>query len=424
MEGTSLKKICVLGMGYIGLPTASIFATHGFEVVGVDNNPTIIEILNRGSIHIDEPGLKTIVQAALGSGMLKPSLEPEEADVFIIAVPTPITAAKKSDMSLVEKATQEILPYLRKGNLVILESTSPPRTTVDLLVPILEKANLKIGEELYVAHSPERVLPGRILKELIQNDRIIGGVNHESAVLAKSFYERFVEGRIYLTDTTTAELAKILENTYRDVNIALVNELATVCPDLGVDVWEAVKLASLHPRVNLHLPGPGVGGHCISVDPWFLVEKVPENAKLIRQAREINDSMPQYVVKIVKENLEDKGIKDAKISILGVSYKGNVGDTRESPALPVIKGLKEAGVRVSIYDPHVRDFEYELVGIEQTFKEADCVVILADHQEFKYLNPAELGRLMRTRIVIDTRNCLNPQQWLDQGFTVKLLGKA
>ena len=419
-----MKKICVLGMGYIGLPTASIFATHGFEVVGVDKNPNIIEILKQGNIHIDEPGLKTIVRAALGSGMLTPNLEPEEADVFIIAVPTPITPAKKADLSHVKEAAQEILPYLRNGNLVILESTSPPGTTVDFLIPILKKAKLKIGEELYVVHSPERVLPGRILKELIENDRVIGGVNQKSAVLAKNLYESFVEGEIHLTDATTAELAKILENTYRDVNIALVNELATVCSDLAVDVWEAVKLANLHPRVNLHFPGPGVGGHCISVDPWFLVEKIPENAKLISQAREINDSMPVHVARIVKESLKDLDIKTPKVSILGVSYKGNVGDTRESPAIAVIEELKKAGFRIAIYDPHVRDFEHELVSIEEAFKGSDCVVILADHQEFKYLNPAELGRLMRHRTVIDTRNCLNLQQWSNQGFTTRLLGKA
>lgn len=419
-----MQRICVLGMGYIGLPTASIFATHGFEVVGVDKNPNIIEILKQGNIHIDEPGLKTIVQAALGSGMLMPKLEPEEADVFIIAVPTPITPSKKADLSYVKEAAQEILPYLRNGNLVILESTSPPGTTVDFLVPILKKAKLKIGEELYVVHSPERVLPGRILKELIENDRVMGGVNQKSAILAKNLYESFVEGEIHLTDATTAELAKILENTYRDVNIALVNELATVCSDLAVDVWEAVKLANLHPRVNLHFPGPGVGGHCISVDPWFLVEKIPENAKLISQAREINDSMPAHVARIVKESLKDLDIKTPKVSILGVSYKGNVGDTRESPAIAVIEELKKAGFRIAIYDPHVRDFGHELVSIEECFKGSDCVVILADHQEFKYLNPAELGRLMRHRNVIDTRNCLNLQQWSNQRFTTKLLGKA
>jgi UDP-N-acetyl-D-mannosaminuronic acid dehydrogenase len=403
-----------MGLGYIGLPTASILATNGFDVIGVDKNPNIIEILRQGSIHIEEPGLN--------SGKLKPKLEPEDADVFIIAVPTPITADKKADLSFMAAATEEILSYLKKDNLVILESTSPPGTTVDFLVPILERSKLKMGEEIFVAHIPERVLPGKILKELIENDRIIGGVNEESALLAKGLYENFVGGEIYLTDATTAELVKLLENTYRDVNIALVNELATVCPDLGVDVWEVVNLANLHPRVNLHHPGPGVGGHCISVDPWFLVEKVPGNAKLARLARQINDLMPDYVVEIITEAL--KGIKDPKITVLGASYKGNIGDTRESPAIQVIRRLTESGHEVSIYDPHVRDFEFELVSLEKAFEMSDCVVILADHQEFKYLNPSELGRLMRTKTIIDTRKCVNLKQWAQSGFTTRLLGKA
>jgi len=269
-----MNKVCVLGLGYIGLPTAAVLATHGFSVVGVDANAVVVDTVNNGGIHIKEPGLNTIVQAAINSGNLVVRTKLERANAFIIAVPTPLES-RRADLKYVKSATESIVPYLERNNLVILESTVPPKTTEELLVPILEQSRLKAGEDFYLAHCPERVLPGNILKEIIENDRIIGGINPESAAKAKALYSRFVSGAIYLTDATTAELVKVMENTYRDVNIALVNELSRICTKLGINVWEVIELANKHPRVNLLRPGPGVGGHCLAVDPWFVVEKAP-----------------------------------------------------------------------------------------------------------------------------------------------------
>lgn len=417
-----MNKICVLGLGYIGLPTASILATHGFKVIGVDVNETVINMLEKGKPHIKEPGLKTIVEAAIKSGNLTPTTKPEEADVFIIAVPTPLTEDKRADMGFVKAATESIVPCLHKGNLIILESTSPPGTTKELVVPILTESGLKIGEEVYVAHCPERVLPGRILKEIIENDRIIGGINRESAEKAKELYSTFVEGEIHLTDATTAEMVKLMENTYRDVNIALANELSILCNKLGIDAWKVIGLANKHPRVNLHRPGPGVGGHCLPVDPWFIVEKFPEDAKLIRLSREINDAQPRHVLEAIEKAIQ--GLKEPKVTILGVSYKGNVDDTRESPAKEIIHLLRERNYITAAYDPRVNSFEVELSGLEEAFQNSDCAVIMADHDEFKYLDPNELGKLMRTKQIIDTRRILDLGKWQEAGFRVHLLGKG
>ena len=417
-----MKKICVLGLGYIGLPTASILATHGFKVTGVDVNKRVVNILKKGESHIEEPGLKTIVEAAVKSGNLTLSTKPEEADAFIIAVPTPLTIKKKADMSFVKAAAESIVPHLRKGNLVILESTSPPGTTKELIVPILARSGLKIGEEVYVAHCPERVLPGRILREIVENDRVIGGITRESAEKTKNLYSTFVEGEIHLTDATTAEMVKLAENIYRDVNIALANELSVFCEKLGIDAWEVIELANKHPRLNLHNPGPGVGGHCLPVDPWFVIEKFPDEARLIRLSREINDARPRYVFETIEDAL--RGLKDPKVTILGVSYKGNVDDTRGSPAKEVLHLLREHNYHTAAYDPHVNSFEVELDGFEEAFQGSDCAVIMADHDEFKYLDPNELGKLMRTKQIIDTRRILNAAKWQKAGFRVKLLGRG
>jgi UDP-N-acetyl-D-mannosaminuronic acid dehydrogenase len=417
------KKVCVLGLGYIGLPTASLLANTGFNVIGVDKKENLIGIINNGGVHIEEPGLKALVNAAVNSKRLEAKNKAEEADVFFIAVPTPLKASDNKvevDLCYVAAAAEEISKYLANGNLVILESTSPPGTTKDIVAPILEKSGLKAGTDFYLAHCPERVLPGNTLRELIQNNRIIGGINNESAEKAKALYKRFIEGEISTTDATTAEMAKLIENTYRDVNIALANEISCICEKVGINAWEVIKLANLHPRVNLHLPGPGVGGHCISVDPWFIISAFKEEAKVIALGRQINDQQPKKVLEALKSFLE--GISDPVVTILGVAYKGNIDDIRESPALKVIEGLDEAGIRFKIYDPHVSNFDYETKSLKEAFKDSDCLVVLTDHDEFSYIYPKELAGLMRTRQVYDTRNCLDKQLWESNGFKYYLLG--
>ncbi len=420
-----IKKICVLGLGYIGLPTASLLANNGFKVVGVDKKENVIEIINNGGIHIEEPGLKVLVTAAVNSGFLQAKTEPEEADVFFIAVPTPVKVEEDSfrvDLSFVEQAAGEIVPYLNKGNLVVLESTSPPGTSINVVKPILEKSGMKAGLDFYLAHCPERVLPGHTLRELIQNNRIIGGINRESAEKAETLYKKFVEGELHLTDSNTAEMSKLIENIYRDVNIALANEIALICEKIGIDAWETIKLANLHPRVNIHAPGPGVGGHCISVDPWFVISEFKEEAQLMNLGRQINDCQPNRVVAKLLTYLEKQ--ESPLVTLLGVTYKGNIDDTRESPALKVIKLLEQEGVAFKIYDPHVKNFSYPLHGLKDAFSGSDCVLVLADHDEFRFLYPEELSNLMRKKQILDTRNCLDRKLWETNGFNYYLLGSG
>jgi len=417
-----MKTVCVLGLGYIGLPTASMLATCGYQVIGVDISERVVKTINRGEIHIEEPGLQTMVQAGIASGRLRAQMEPAYADVFIIAVPTPITEQKKAGMEFVKSAGMSIVHYLKKENLVILESTSPPGTCRDLLTPILEESGLKVGTDIHLAHCPERVLPGKILQELIHNDRIIGGITPQCAEAAKAIYSSFVEGNIFLTDATTAEMVKLIENTYRDVNIALANETAILCEQLGINFWEVAQLANRHPRVHLHSAGPGVGGHCISVDPWFLVEKFPEDAKIIRMARERNDSMPAFVVQKI-ENLV-KGIDKPKIALFGLAYKGNVDDIRESPSLHVYSLLQLKNYNISLHDPHVKQSPVPLLSQEEALQGADCLVILTAHDEFKNIEPEKIRNLMRNKIVLDTHNILPNDLWTNKGFSIITLGKG
>ena len=413
-------RVTVMGLGYVGLPLASVLATSSFEVLGVDVNPYIVDLVNKGKVHIEEPGIKTVVEAAVRSGKLKASREPQEADVFILAVQTPLDLeTKKADLSYLKGAAERIVPYLRKGNLVIVESTIPPRTTKNVVKPILEKSGLKVGEEVYLAHCPERLLPGNTLYELVHNDRIIGGVNRESAEKAAEFYRKFVKGNLYLTDSTTAEVAKLMENTFRDVNIALANEFALICEEYGVNVWEAIALANKHPRVNIHRPGAGVGGHCLPKDPWLLLQGY-SGARLIPTARDINEEMPRVVVSQIEEMV--RGIEKPKVVVLGVAYKGNTDDPRNSPAEKIIGLLEKKGYRWCAYDPHVRNFSYELSPLESCLRDADIVVLVTDHQEFRYLDPESLGRLMRHRMILDTRNVLDHEKWREAGFRVKVLG--
>src|SRR6056297_2915408 len=299
-----MKKVCVIGLGYIGLPTATMFAVSGYKVVGVDVKKDVVETINQGNIHIEEPGLSEMVKGAVSKGNLKASTKPEESDVYIIAVPTPLTENKKIDLKYLKSAVESLSEVLKKGDTVIVESTIAPRTTKDFILPILEEMGFNPKKDLYVSHCPERVLPGQIINELMNNNRVIGGITEEAAIKARKLYDSFVKGEMYLTDVTTAEMVKLMENTFRDVNIALVNELAKISKKVKKDIWEAVELANKHPRVNLHQPGPGVGGHCLAIDPWFIVEKVPEESKIIKLSRDTNNSMHDFVVNEIEENLE------------------------------------------------------------------------------------------------------------------------
>jgi len=427
------KKICVLGLGYIGLPTASTFAGNGIKVLGVDINNRIIETLQRGEIHIHEPGLRDTVKAALTSGNFKVSTKPEEADAFLIAVPTPFhedqfgeyngQKYKLADMRAVTSAAEAIVPFLRKGNLVVLESTSPPRTTLELVAPILARSGLEAGRDFYLAYSPERVLPGQILRELIENARVIGGVTPESAQAGADLYSIFVKGEIVKTDATTAEMVKLMENTYRDVNIAIANEFARLADKFGVDVWEAISIANRHPRVKILSPGPGVGGHCISVDPWFFVETAPELTPLIYNSRQVNDAQPYFVVGLVKRALGS--LKDKKIAALGLAYKPDVDDLRESPASEVVHLLQREGAKVKAFEP------FKLEGLpgmdmaenlEGVLKDADAIVLLVKHTEFVSLSPLKVREMTRAKIVVDTVNAWNSDEWLKSDFSVSRLG--
>ncbi len=395
-----MKKICVLGLGYIGLPTASILATKGYSVLGVDVSSDVVETINRGKVHIVEPDLDILVRSAVNSGNLRASLEPEESDIFFICVPTPFKEGYKPDLIYVEKAAESIRDYVRKGNLVVLESTSPVGTTRNLVAEILKESGLNIGEELFIAHAPERVLPGHILRETIENDRIIGGINRKSAEVCRDFYETFVKGEIFLTNSDTAELAKLVENSYRDVNIAFANELAEICDGLGINVWELITLANRHPRVNILSPGPGVGGHCLAVDPWFIVDSVPETAKIIKAAREINEHRPFSIIDKVKKHSEK--FKHPVIGCLGISYKPDIDDIRESPALTIVKELMNlSSAEILVNDPYMKKNMTEMTNtsLDILLAKSDIVVLLVNHKEYKSIDKT----LLSEKIVIDTR---------------------
>jgi UDP-N-acetyl-D-mannosaminuronic acid dehydrogenase len=431
----NFKKLCVIGLGYIGLPTASTFATHGLKVIGVDINEEVIAILQNGGIHISEPGLRSLVEQALSSGRLKVNDTPEEADAFIIAVPTPFYVDKMgnyhgksyrlADMRAVTAAAESIVPYLRSGNLVVLESTSPPRTTIELVQPILERSGLKAGPDFHLAYSPERVLPGKIIQELIENARVIGGIDRASAIAGRDLYEYFVKGEIVLTDATTAELVKLMENTYRDINIAIAIEFSRLAEHFGVDVWEAINIANRHPRVNILRPGPGVGGHCISVDPWFLVEAAPDITTLISAARHVNDEQPHFVLKLVKEAAGGDLI-GTSIAALGLTFKADVDDLRESPAIEVAKLLARAGAKVHAYEPYKIDVNIPgidcVASLEQAIREADILLLLVGHRELKELDPTKLQELTPARLVIDTVGGWDEQAWMSAGYRVSRLG--
>lgn len=429
----NFQRICVIGLGYIGLPTASTFAAHGMHVLGVDILPDVIQTLKNGDIHIHEPGLREEFQSALKTGRLTFSTSPEPGDAFIIAVPTPFHEGeygeadgvkfKKADMQAVKSAAESIVPHLRRGNLVVLESTSPPRTTIDLVRPILERSGLKAGIDFHLAYSPERVLPGQILRELIENARVIGGITPECAQAGRDLYATFVKGKIILTDATTAEMVKLMENTSRDVNIAIANEFARLADRFGVDVWEAISIASLHPRVKILSPGPGVGGHCISVDPWFLVESAPDITPLIYHARTVNDSQPHFVVALVQRVLGS--LQGKRIAALGLAYKPDVDDLRESPAAEVVHLLQNEGAQVKAFEPFKPEGLPGMVCVptlKAALKDAEAVLLLVNHTQFRALTPEQLKSLTQARILMDTVNGWAGRDWETEGFRYQRLG--
>ena len=419
------NTLCVLGLGYIGLPTASTFATHGLNVIGVDTNPQIVNALNNGKLHLHEPGLRTLVQAALRSGKLSISQHAQPADAFIIAVPTPFDNNKKADLSFIISAAEAIAKVLVKGNLVILESTSPPLTTRNIVAPILEKSGLKTGADFFLAYSPERVLPGQILQELIENARVIGGFDSLSAQAGMDLYKIFVCGEIILTDSTTAEMVKLMENTYRDVNIAIANEFSQLADHFKIDVWEAIQIANHHPRVNILNPGPGVGGHCISVDPWFLVGAAPEITPLIRTAREVNDSQPEFVVKKIKQIFKGS-LKGRRIAALGLAYKPDVDDLRESPAVEIINQLVNEGAMLTAYEPFKKGEIINGIGctdtLEEAVKDAELILLMVAHTSLINILPEKLARLTPARLVFDAVNIWDTSKWKKVGFSLFRLG--
>lgn len=395
-------KLTTIGLGYIGLPTSIMFAKHGVDVVGVDIKQEAVDKLNNGQIHIEEPGLQEALEEVLASGKFKASTTPEQADAYIIAVPTPNNndEHKSCDISIVMSGVESIIPLLKRGDTVIVESTIAPRTMDDHVKPYLESKGFIIGEDIYLVHCPERVLPGQIMHELVYNNRIIGGITPACVEAGKRVYGTFVKGEMIETQAKTAEMSKLMENTYRDVNIALANELAKICNDLEINVNDVIEMANKHPRVNLHTPGPGVGGHCLAVDPYFIIAEAPEHALLIKLARDINVSMPEYVVHHTKDILSRIG--GNKVTVFGLTYKGDVDDIRESPAFDIYEMLTASQYEVVAYDPHVKqEFVEEDMGT--AVKDSDLVLILSDHSEFKQLTDGDFDG-MRNRYILDTKN--------------------
>ena len=415
-----MSKICILGMGYIGLPTALLFANNGNDVVGVDINQSVVATLNEGNMPFEEDGFQDLLNSAINNNTFRAQTVPEDADVFLVAVPTPLDKETKlSDLKYVKSACEMIAPHLKNGNLIVIESTIPPRTCEKTVKSTLEKSGLKAPDDFYIAHCPERAIPGNTLHEMVYNDRIIGGIDARSTELAESLYSSFVKGQLHLTNSTTAEMVKLMENTYRDINIALANELAQIADEYGVNVWDAIKVANKHPRVNILNPGPGVGGHCIAIDPWFLTEDT-NKGRLISLSRQINDSMPQYVLKMVREMVKD--IENPTITIFGVAYKGDIGDTRATPARKFIKLAEKEGYEIRVHDPFVTEFDYPILGLSEAVDGSDCIVLLTDHSVFKEIKPEEIYGGMRNLNIVDTRNVIDVDLWKKSGLNIKVLG--
>lgn len=401
MRNPQDTKVCVVGLGYIGLPTAAVLASRGYAVHGVEVDARAADIINSGRAHIVEPDLDILVRAAVETKKLEAHPTPGLADIFMLCVPTPVGPEREPDLSYVRKATESICSYLRPGNLVILESTSPPGTTEMIAEMVRERTDLPAGA-IHFAHAPERVLPGQILREVVQNDRIIGGLDDAASQVCAEFYRTFVAGELHLTSARMAETVKLVENASRDVNIAFANELSILSDKLGLDVWELISLANRHPRVNILAPGCGVGGHCIAVDPWFLVHSAPELTPLLRQARLTNDHKPHWVAERVKRRAER--LKTPRIACLGLAYKPDIDDLRESPALEVVHLLaREPGYELRIVEPNLHAHpELQLMDLATALEGADIVVILVAHRQFKSMP----RHLLAEKIIVDTCGAL------------------
>lgn len=394
-------RVCVVGLGYIGLPTAAILAECGHEVVGIDVRQEVIQAVNAGRVNTHEPGLDEQVHRAVQAGRLRAAPQPEPADVFILCVPTPVREGHVPDLSYVEAAADAIRPWVRPGNLIVLESTSPPGTTEKVVVPRAVPKTLAVGRDVFVAHCPERVLPGRILVEVVENDRVVGGLTPKCTRRAAEFYRTFVTGRILETSAVAAELSKLVENAFRDVNIAFANEISMLAQQFGADPFEIIDLANHHPRVNILCPGPGVGGHCIRVDPWFLIHAAPDRTPLMRTAREVNDFKPQFVLERIDDLVRQHAVR--RVGCLGLSYKADVDDLRESPSLEIVRQLHQRGdVEVLACEPYLRPEqfrEFPLHSLDDVLGRAEMLVLLTDHAPFRAI-PAEV---LRSKVLLDVR---------------------
>jgi UDP-N-acetyl-D-mannosaminuronic acid dehydrogenase len=410
-----VSDISVIGLGYVGLPAAIMFANSGRIVAGVDIDTSQVESIRRGDIGRDEPGLTDRLVKAQKDGRLTTSTSFSPADAFVIAVPTPVREDRSPDLSYVVDACRSVAGHLRSGNLVIVESTISPGATMNTIVPVLEESGLKAGHDFSVAYCPERVLPGNIMAEIVANDRIIGGIDDQSTEKAASLYHSFVTGNFHKTDATTAEMVKLAENTYRDVNIALANTLANISESVGVSIWDVVKMANMHPRVDIHRPGPGVGGHCIPVDPWFLVSADESSADLIRTARDVNDAQPGLIARRALDLVREVSVPH--IAILGAAYKPGVSDARESPTTGLANALTAAGASITVHDPNVKAFVPELTAnLQDTVDGAVLIVVMVGHKEYVELDPSLIKSRVRTQSVLDTCNVLDREVWTQSGF--------
>lgn len=394
-------KLSVIGLGYIGLPTALLFASKGLDVTGIDVNKSVVEKLNNKELHIEENGLQELLVQTIDSKNFKAATEVEHSDYYIVAVPTPHLEDNSCDVSYLKDAVMKLKNVIKKGDTIIVESTIGPRTMEDIVQPMIESFGFTVGEDIYLAHCPERVLPGKIIHEMIHNNRIIGGITEACIQKTIELYKRLVQGKLLETKASTAEMSKLMENTYRDVNIALANELVKISDNLNINALDVIKLANEHPRVNIHLPGPGVGGHCLAVDPYFIVASDPENSEIIANARRINNSMPKYVIEKVNSIMES--IQGKKLTVLGLTYKGNIDDIRESPALDIYHELKlKSKYEVVAQDSHVQ-LDWVENDITKALENSDLALVLTDHNEYKDLANYVNGT-MKQNIVFDTKN--------------------